>query len=189
VATARILIDKYCTPHVEQHNPHAALAEYGVTPLEETMKIHYFEDGISDLSFASVKSKIMVDCQTFQEFDTVMQLNVNFKRLQKAEAPTYQARNVSALHGHRGGRQGCEGCGGSGRGGPNSCVLGLVPQEEVDKVTTVENRSTPHPSTTSSPRPRRQSIFSSRTWKRSLGLDPQAERPTRPSGAQPVWQS
>jgi hypothetical protein len=32
--------DKYCTAHVEQHNRHAALAKYGVTPLEETMKIH-----------------------------------------------------------------------------------------------------------------------------------------------------
>ncbi len=27
--------DKYCTAHVDQHNRHAALAEYGVAPLEE----------------------------------------------------------------------------------------------------------------------------------------------------------
>ena len=31
-----------------QHNRHADLAEYDVAPLEESMKIHYFEDGISD---------------------------------------------------------------------------------------------------------------------------------------------
>ncbi len=55
--------DKYCTAHVEQHNHHAALAEYGVAPLENTMKIHYFEDRISDSSFASIKSLIMMDCQ------------------------------------------------------------------------------------------------------------------------------
>ncbi len=44
--------NKYCTAHVEQHNCHASLAKYGVPPLEleETMKMHYFEDGITDLS-------------------------------------------------------------------------------------------------------------------------------------------
>jgi hypothetical protein len=64
--------DKYCTAHVEQHNYHASLAKYGVAPLEETMKIHYFEDRISDSSFASIKSTIMVYRQKFQEFDAVM---------------------------------------------------------------------------------------------------------------------
>jgi hypothetical protein len=79
--------DKYCTAHVEQHNRHAALAKYGVTPLEETMKIHYFEDRISDSSFAFVMSMIMVDRQKLQEFDALMRLYVNFKCTQKAEAP------------------------------------------------------------------------------------------------------
>ncbi len=64
--------------------------------------------------------------------------------MQKAKAPTYQACNISALQGCEDGRQGHGGCGGGGRGGPNACILGLVPQEEVDKVTTVENRW--HPS-------------------------------------------
>ncbi len=60
-----------------------------MNPLEETMKIHYFVDGISDISFASVKSTIMVECQTFQDkVDTVTGLYVNFKHTQKAEAPT-----------------------------------------------------------------------------------------------------
>jgi hypothetical protein len=87
------------------------------------MKIHYFEDRISDSSFASIKSTIMVDHQKFQEFDAVMQLYVNFKCSPKAEAPTYQARNVFALQGCGGGRQGCEGRGGGGRGGPNARAL------------------------------------------------------------------
>ncbi len=64
-----------------------------MNPLEETMKIHYFEDVISDSSYASIKSTIMVDHQKFQDFNAMMQLYVNFKRLQKAEALTYQARN------------------------------------------------------------------------------------------------
>jgi hypothetical protein len=45
------------------------------------MKIHYFEDGISDSSFSSVKSTIMVDRQKFQEFDAMMRLYVNYKRM------------------------------------------------------------------------------------------------------------
>jgi hypothetical protein len=44
------MLDKYCTAHVDQHNCHTALAEWNVKPLEETMKIHYFEDGITDSS-------------------------------------------------------------------------------------------------------------------------------------------
>ncbi len=85
--------DKYCTAHVDQHNRHAALSKYGIAPLEETMKmkIHYFEDRITNLSLAYVKSTIMVDHQKFQEFDTVMWLYVDYKHTQKAEAPTHQA--------------------------------------------------------------------------------------------------
>jgi hypothetical protein len=89
--------DKYCTAHVDQHNCHAALAEWNVKPLEETMKIYCFEGGITDPSFASVRSTIMVDRTKFQEFDAVMRLYVNYKHSQKAEAPTHQAHNVSAL--------------------------------------------------------------------------------------------
>ncbi len=104
------------------------------------MKIHYFEDGITDPSFASVKSTILVDCTKFQEFDAVMRLYVNYKCSQKAEAPTHQARNVSALQGCGGGRQGRGGRGRGGRGGPGGHLSGGVPQEEIDKVSTVEAR-------------------------------------------------
>jgi hypothetical protein len=130
--------DKYCTAHVDQHNCHTALAEWNVVPLEETMKIHYFEDGITDPSFAAVKSTILVDGTRFQDFELVMRVYVNFKRSQKAEAPAQQARNVSALQGRGGGRQGRGGHGRGGRGGPGGRLSGGVPQEEVDKVTTVE---------------------------------------------------
>jgi hypothetical protein len=71
--------DKYCTAHVDQHNCHAALAKWNVKPIEETIKIHYFEGGITDPSFASVRSTIVVDRTKFQEFDAVMRLYVNYK--------------------------------------------------------------------------------------------------------------
>jgi hypothetical protein len=130
--------DKYCTAHVDQHNCHAALAEWNVKPLKKTMKIHYFEGGITDPSFASVNSTILVDSTKFQDSDAVMQLYVNYKRSQKAETLTHQARNVSALQGRRGGRQGHGGHGRGGRGGLGGCLNGGVPQEEVDRVTTVK---------------------------------------------------
>ncbi len=132
--------DKYCTAHVDQHNRHTALAEWNVVPLEEMMKIHYFEDGITDPSFATVKSTILVDRTRFQDFESVMRVYVNFKRSQKAEAPAQQVRNVSALQGHGGGRQGHGGCGRGGRGGSGCRLNGGIPQEEIDKVTTVEAR-------------------------------------------------
>ena len=114
-----------------------------MAPFEESMKIHYFEDGITDSSFKSAKSTIMVDHQRFQEFDAVMQLYVNFKCSQKPEAPAHQAHNVSAVQGHGGGRQGRGGCSGGRGGGPNARALGLVPQDDFDKVTTVENKYYP----------------------------------------------
>jgi hypothetical protein len=132
--------DKYCTAHVDQHNCHAALAEWNMKPLEETMKIHYFKGGITDLSFASVKSTILVDHTKFQDFDVVMWLYVNYKHSQKAETPTHQACNVSALQGHGGGRQGRGGHGRDGRGGLGGRLNGGVPQEEVNRATTVEAR-------------------------------------------------
>jgi hypothetical protein len=128
--------DKYCTAHVDQHSCHATLAEWNVKPLKETMKIHYFEGGITDPSFASVKSTILVYRTKFQYFDAVMQLYVNYKRSRKVETPTHQACNVSALQGCRGGRQGHGGCGRGGQGGHGGCLSGGVPQEEVDRVTT-----------------------------------------------------
>jgi hypothetical protein len=57
--------NKYCTAHVDQHICHAAIAEWNVTFLEESMKIHYFEDGISDPSLAAVKTTILVDRTRF----------------------------------------------------------------------------------------------------------------------------
>jgi hypothetical protein len=129
---------KYCTAHVDQHNCHTALSKWNVKPLEESMKIHYFEDGIADPSFASVKSMIVVGRQKFQEFDAVMHLYVNYKRTEKAEAPNHQAHNVSALQGRGGGRHGRGGRGRGRRGGSDARPKGVVPQEEVDKVTTVK---------------------------------------------------
>jgi hypothetical protein len=40
--------NKYCLAHVAEHNRHTSLLEYDVAPLEESIKIHYFKEGIKD---------------------------------------------------------------------------------------------------------------------------------------------
>ncbi len=102
------------------------------------MKIHYFEDGISDPLLATVKTTILVDRTRFEDFESVMRVYVNFKRAQKPEAPAQQVHNVSALQGYGGGRQGHGGRGRGGQGGSGGRLNGGIPQEEIDKVTTVE---------------------------------------------------
>jgi hypothetical protein len=135
--------DKYCTAHVEQHNRLSALLEYGVQGLDKAMKVHYFEEGIKDDSFNSVKTMILADRKKFPDFISIMNLFSNFKRTQKNNiAP--QGRTISALNkGRGGGGRGCDGTGcGRGHGG-NSCSSGIVPQEEVNKVTGLEAKIYP----------------------------------------------
>ncbi len=68
--------DKYCTVHVEQHNRHASLVDYNVTPLEESMKIHYFEKGIRDPTLESTRNPILVNLANFPDLGSEMQLYV-----------------------------------------------------------------------------------------------------------------
>jgi hypothetical protein len=135
--------DKYCIVHVEQHNRLTALLEFGVQDINEAMKFHYFEEGIKDDSFNSVKTTILVDRSKFPDFTSVMNLYSNFKRSQKNDIVP-QGRTISTLTQGRGG--GGQGCGGSGSGrghGGNLRASGLVPQEEIDKVTNVEAKRYP----------------------------------------------
>ncbi len=67
-----------------------------------------------------------------------MRLYVNYKCSQKAETPTHQARNVSALEGRGGVRQGRGECGRVRQGGLGGHLSEGLPQEEVDRVTTVK---------------------------------------------------
>ena len=48
--------NKYCNAHVEQHNQLTTFLEFGVKGLDKAMKIHYFQEGIKDDSFDSVKT-------------------------------------------------------------------------------------------------------------------------------------
>ena len=96
--------DKYCTAHVEQHNRHTSLADYNVTPLKESMRIHHFEKGIRDPTLDPARNTILVNRKQFPDFDRVMQLYVTSKRGQKSEAIVHQGRQLSAVTGRGGGR-------------------------------------------------------------------------------------
>jgi len=134
--------DKYCLAHVAEHNRYASLVEYGVHPLEESMTILYFEDGIKDPTLEAARNAIMVDRTRFQDFDSVMHMHVTAKRSQKSESGVSQGHQISAVTGGHGGGPGGGGAGrgGCGRGDPNARRKGLVSQADIDKVTSVENK-------------------------------------------------
>jgi hypothetical protein len=120
--------------------------EYGVNPLEESMKILYFEDGIKDPSLDAARNAILVDRTRFQDFESVMNMYVTSKRSQKSDPGFSQGRQLSAVTG--GGRSGGRGGGGAGRGGrgrgdPDARRKGLVSQAEMDKATHIENKHYP----------------------------------------------
>ncbi len=136
--------DKYCLAHVAEHNRHSSLHDYGVAPLEESMKIHYFEEGIKDPTLDAARSAILVNHLQFPDFDSVMQLYMTSKRSQKSEA-TPPGWQLSAVTGRGGGGRGRAGAGRGGRswGDPNARQRGLVSQADIDKVTTVKNKHFP----------------------------------------------
>jgi hypothetical protein len=137
--------DKYCLAHVAEHNRYASLVEYGVNPLEESMKILYFEDGIKDPFLDAARNTILVDRTWFQDFESVMNMYVTSKQSQRSDPGVSQGRQLSAVTGGCGGGRGGggTGCGGRGRGDPDARRKGLVSQAEIDKVTTVENKHYP----------------------------------------------
>ncbi len=136
--------DKYCLAHVAEHNRHASLLEYDIAPLEESMKIHYFEEGIKDPTLDAARNAILINHVQFPDFDSVMQLYVTSKHGQNSEAVVHHVRQLSAITGHGGGRgRGGAGRGGRGWGDPNARQKGLVSQADIDKVTNIENKHYP----------------------------------------------
>ncbi len=136
--------DKYCLAHVEQHNRHASLVKYGIPALEESMKNHYFEEGIKDPTLDAAWNAILVNRWQFPDFDSVMQLYVTSKHGQKSETTVLQGQHLSAITGRGGGQgRGRDGRGGCGRGDPEARQKGLVSQADIDKVNTVKNKHYP----------------------------------------------
>jgi hypothetical protein len=77
--------DKYVNLHIEQHNQHADLQEYGVAPFAENLKTLWFQEGIRDPSLNAVKVSINANCANFTDFDSIKDAYVEFKR---TDSPT-----------------------------------------------------------------------------------------------------
>ncbi len=133
--------DKYVNLHIDQHNQHADLQEYGVVSLAENLKTLWFQDGVRDPSLNAVKASINANHANFTDFDSVKDAYVEFKR---TEYPTNDPRTRQVASVARGGR------GGGNfprkhdrRQGPQTFdnhQKGLVPQSEVNKQTHIIDR-------------------------------------------------
>ncbi len=126
--------DKYTNLHIEQHNQHADLQEYGVAPLTKNLKTLWFQYGIKDSSLDAVKASINTNRANFTDFDSVKDAYVEFKRTQN---PTHDPRTrqvTSVARGRRGGGS-CPHKQDHGQGSQTNdkCQKGLVPQAEIDK--------------------------------------------------------
>ena len=131
--------DKYVTLHVEQHNQHADLTEYGVKPLDESLKIHWFQDGIKCTTLDAVKAAITTNKEKYSKFDSVKDAYVDFKRtMTPTIAPL--TRQVASVGTGRdgGGRPRQPGRGAGQRTGDRK--KGLVAQSEIDKQTHITIR-------------------------------------------------
>ena len=132
--------DKYVTLHVEQHNLHADLTKYRVTPLDESFKILWFQNCIKCSALDAVQALINANKALFTRFGSVKDLYVDFKR---TLTPTFdpRTRQVTTVGTGRGGggRSRQTGRGGGQKTG-DSRKKGLVPQSEIDNQTHITNR-------------------------------------------------
>jgi hypothetical protein len=126
--------DKYMNLHVEQHNQHADLQEYGIAPLAESLKTLCFQDGIRDPSLNAMKASINANRANFTDFNSVKDAYVEFKRTENLtnDPRTRQVASV-ARSGRRGRNFPYKHDQGQGHQTFDKLQKGLVPQSEFDK--------------------------------------------------------
>jgi hypothetical protein len=133
--------DKYVNLHVEWHNQHADLQEYGVVPLAKNLKTLWFQDGIKDPSLDAGKASINANLANFTDFDSVKDPYVEFKRTQNPTNDPRIRKVASIAHGgHGGGSFPCKQDHGQGPQTSDKCKKGLFPQAEVEKQTHIVDR-------------------------------------------------
>jgi hypothetical protein len=133
--------DKFVNLHIEQHNQHADLQEYGVAPLAENLKTLWFQDGIRKPSLNAMKASINANHANFTDFDSVKDAYIEFKRTENPTNDPRIRKVASVTHGGRRGRNyPCKHDQGQGPQTFDKCQKGLVPQSEVDKQTHIIDR-------------------------------------------------
>ena len=89
--------DKYVALHVQGHVEHDDLQQYGVKPLTDELKIHWFQSGITDKSFDAVRASINADPTKFTTFPAVQEAYVTFRLQQRQNDPTPCGRQVASV--------------------------------------------------------------------------------------------
>jgi hypothetical protein len=79
---------KYLNVHVEQHNQHADLQEYGVVPLAKNLKTLWLQDGIKDPPLNATKASINANHANVTDFDCIKDAYVEFKRTHRIQPMT-----------------------------------------------------------------------------------------------------
>ncbi len=132
--------NKYVALLVAGHNNHNDLGEYGAEPLTESLKILWFQKGITDKSLDAVWASILAAPANYVTFTAVQEAYVNFKLTQKATEPP-KARQVSSFRaGRRSGTPRRSG-GGHGQGGGDR-KKNLISKAELNACT-VKNKIYP----------------------------------------------
>jgi hypothetical protein len=127
--------DKCVNLHIEQHNQHADLQEYGVAPLAENLKTLWFQDEIRDPSLNAVKASINANCANYTDFDSVKDAYVEFKHTYNPTNDPRTQQVASVARGGRGGRNyPCRHDQGQRPQTSDKCQKGLVPQSEVKQI-------------------------------------------------------
>jgi hypothetical protein len=90
--------DKYVQLHMHQHNLHADLADYGVAPLSENLKILWFKEGVTDRSFDVVKMNVIASPERYATFQAVKEAYSTFHR-QRCLTDAPRTRQVSTIRG------------------------------------------------------------------------------------------
>jgi hypothetical protein len=121
--------------HVAGHNNHNDLGAYGVEPLTKSLKIFWFQKGITDKGLGAVWASILAAPASYTTFNTVQEAYVNFKLTQKATEPPKACQVASMRAGKHAGMPRCSG-GGRGQGGGDR-KKNLPSREELDACTIV----------------------------------------------------
>ena len=150
--------EKYLMAHVKEHNALDTLhIEYGQQRMPEAMKVKYFQDGITDRTFDSVVLSIQANPKQFNDFETVKDQYLTFKRTQQRMEQTSvrsPPRSISEVGRSgpgrgRGGRDGRDGGRTGGRTGRGRGTRderrqrGLPDQADVDRCTHIVNKFYP----------------------------------------------
>ncbi len=125
------MLDKYVQLHVEQHNLHKDLEEYGVDTLSEELKILWFKQGIKTQALDVIKASILSNKANYQTFQSVQDAYVNYY-CKVASTDPLKARQVASVHAGQRSLTPCHSPGGQRCNQEGAKARGVFSQAELD---------------------------------------------------------